>query len=102
MNGQRRHAEARSVLARDLARDGSMVLRTTGPSHVDLVRIDPAGRGWLYEVKTSVDGKLGRGYRLTDGERGAEAWAAAHGVPYAIARYHVSNAGGVETVRRVA
>ena len=78
-----------------------MVLRMTGPSHVDLVRIDPTGRGWLYEVKTSVDGRL-NGYRLTDGERGAEAWATAHGVPYTIARFHVSNAGGVETVRRVA
>ena len=101
MNGNRRHAEARSVLARDLERDGSMVLRTTGPSHVDLVRIDPTGRGWLYEVKTATDGRL-NGYRLTDGERGAEAWASAHGVPYVVARFHVSNAGGVGTVRRVA
>ena len=102
MNGNRRHAAARSALARDLELDGSLVVRTTGPSCVDLVRVDPTGRARLYELKTAVDGTFAHGYRLTDGERGVEAWAAAHGVPYVVARYHVSNAGGVETVRRVA
>ena len=102
MNGTRRHAAARAALARELALDGSLVLRTTGPSCVDLVRVGPTGRAQLYEIKTAVDGKFARGYGLTDGERGTEAWASAHGVPYVVARFHVSNAGGVATVRRVA
>ena len=101
MNGHRRHAAARAALARDLELDGSMVIRPTGPSHVDLVRIDPSGRVWLYEIKTSVN-RFRRGFGLTAGERGAASWAAAHGVPYVLARFRVSHAGGVETVERLA
>ncbi|HUZ80409.1 MAG TPA: hypothetical protein VMV28_07335 [Thermoplasmata archaeon] len=102
MNGHQRHELARRELVRDLESDGSVVIRPTGPSHVDLVRIDPSGRPWLYEIKTSVDpDRSFSPSSLTDGERGMATWAAAHGVPYVVARFHVSNAGGVETVRRL-
>lgn len=100
MNGHRRHATARAALVRDLELDGSLVVRATGPSHVDLVRIDPTGRAWLYEIKTSTTGTY-RGLGLTQGERDAAEWAAAHGVPYVVARFRVSDAGGSRTVERL-
>ena len=100
MNRHRRHAAARAALVRELELDGSLVLRPTGPSRVDLVRIDPSGCVSLYEVKTST-AHFRRGLGLTDGERRVAEWARSHSVPYVVARFHVSNAGGVETVRRV-
>ena len=101
MNGHRRHAAARAALVRELELDGSVVLRLTGPSHVDLVRIDPSGRVSFYEIKTSVRENGPPGLGLTEGERVMAEWAWSHSVPYVVARFHVSNAGGVETVRRV-